>query len=451
MLYRILNWLFILAVKGYFRSISIRGLEQVPTKGALLLAANHTSAFMDPIVLGVHIRRTLYFLSRGSAFKKKLVAALLGKLHMIPVFRPEFEPDDVGRNEATFVKCYDHLSVGKVILIFPEGVSKTERRLRPLKTGIARIGLGAEARNNFQLGVTIVPIGINYSNPHQFQSDVFVNVGQPIILQDFKESYFQDEKTTVRAVMRQLQSELEKRTVIIEDERLEQLVGLIEKLYRSELRDDDLPADKLRQDFYLSKDIVAAVQWHNINQPDKVMAFDRRIRSYLHHADRLNLRDTHLKTTHQATTIFRDILLLALGFPLFLTGWMVNVIPFKLAEWVSRKIRVREDFVGSIRLAAGMFIFLFTYLLEAGIITWWTSWPIGLASLLLFYPCGVYTLYYLKAAWKFRYSLDYLFIWRKRKHLIERLRVIRSDLIQALEDGRRQYEQMKKDNSPTPS
>ncbi|MCF8239215.1 MAG: lysophospholipid acyltransferase family protein [Saprospiraceae bacterium] len=439
MLYRILTWLFILAVKGYFRSISIRGLEQIPTKGPLLLAANHTSAFMDPIVLGVHIRRTLYFLSRGSAFKNKFVAALLGKLHMIPVFRPEFEPEDVGRNEATFAKCYDHLSLGKVILIFPEGISKTERRLRPLKTGIARIGLGAEARNDFQLGVSIVPIGINYSNPHQFQSDVFVNVGRPIQLQEFKTSYIQDEKSAVREVMQQLQSELEKRTVIIGDERLEELIGLIEKLYRSELRDDDLPVDKLRQDFYLSKDIVAAVQWYDDHYPKKVMDFDRRIRSYLHQTDRLNLRDSHLKTSDQRTSIFQDIVSLILGFPLFFAGWIANVIPFKLAEWVSRKIRVREDFVGSIRLAAGMFVFLFIYLLEAAVITWLTSWTIGLTSLLLFYPSGVYTLHYLKAAWQFRYSLDYLFIWQKRKRLIERLRDIRQELIGELEEGREKY------------
>ncbi len=448
MLYRILNWLFIFAVKGYFRSISIRGLEQIPARGPLLLAANHTSAFMDPIVLGVHIRRTLYFLSRGSAFRKKFVASLLGKLHMIPVFRPEFEPEDVGRNQATFARCFDHLSAGKVILIFPEGVSKTERRLRPLKTGIARIGLGAEQRHDFQLGVNIIPIGINYSNPHQFQSDVFVNVGRPIPLDAFRESFTRDEKATVYEVMDLLRSELEKRTVIIKDERLAGLVELIEKLYRSELRDDTLPADKLRQDFYLSKDIAAAVQWFDENDPDKVMAFDRRIRSYLRHADRLNLRDTQLKDSDSRTALFRDILLLILGFPLFLAGWIVNVIPFKLAEWVSRKIRVREDFVGSIRLAAGMFVFLIVYLLEAGVISWWTSWPVGFASLLLFYPAGVYTLHYLKAAWKFRYSLDYLFIWRKRKHLIERLRTIRSELIRALEDGRRQYEQIKSADSP---
>lgn len=439
MLYRILKWLFVLAVRGYFRSISIRGLERIPASQPILVAANHTSAFMDPILLAVYIRRSLYFLARGSAFRKKWVAWILGKLHMIPVYRPEFEPDEVDRNEETFARCYDHLASGKAILIFPEGISRTERRLRPLKSGIARIGLGAEARHDFQLGVQIIPIGINYSSPHHFQSDVFVHVGRPILLTEYRERFAQDPKAATHLVMDKLQSELEQRTIIIEDERLEILTGLIEKLYRSELRDDTLPQDKLHQDFYLSREIVAAVQWFDRHHPDQVDMFDRRIRAYLHHVERLNLRDTQVKQPMDQMEILRIGFVLIAGFPLFCAGWLANILPFKLAEWVAGRIRVREDFVGSIRLSAGMFIFLFTYLLQAGCMVIWTSWISGLVLLLLFYPAGIYALHYLKSVYRIRYSFDYLFIWRKKENLIHRLRDIRQELISELEKGKEEY------------
>lgn len=439
MLYRILKWLFVLAVRGYFRSISIRGLEQIPAGKPILVAANHTSAFMDPILLAVHIHRPLYFLARGSAFRKDWIAWILGKLHMIPVYRPEFEPDEVSRNEETFARCFDHLATGKAILIFPEGISKTERRLRPLKSGIARIGLGAEARYDFQLGVQIIPIGINYSSPHHFQSDVFVNVGHPIDLSEYRPPFNQDPKSATHLVMDKLQAELERRTIIIEDERLETLTGLIEKLYRSELRNDTLNQDKLHQDFFLSREIVAAVQWFDRHHPDQVVGFERRIRAYLNHVERLNLRDTQLKKPLHRTTVLRLAFFLLAGFPLFLAGWLANILPFKLAEWVARKIRVREDFVGSIRLSAGMFIFLFTYLIQAGAVSLFTSWANGIACLLLFYPAGIYALYYLKSVFRLRYSLDYLFIWQKRSALILRLRAIRQELIQQLEAGKESF------------
>jgi len=68
MLYRIFKWLFLLAVRGYFRSIHIKGLENIPTSGPIVFVANHNSAFMDPIILAVHIKRSLFFLARGESF-----------------------------------------------------------------------------------------------------------------------------------------------------------------------------------------------------------------------------------------------------------------------------------------------------------------------------------------------------------------------------------------------
>lgn len=439
MLYHLLRWLFTLTVKGYFRSISVKGLERIPRKGPVLLAANHTSAFMDPIVLGVYIRRSLYFLSRGSAFQKPLIAAILNKLHMIPVYRPEFEPDDLDKNEATFEKCYGHLGKGGAMLIFPEGVSQTVRRLRTLKSGIARIGLGAEARHEFQLDVTIIPIGINYSNPHHFQSDVFVNVGQPILLREYRERYLVHPRETVHEVIDRLQAELEKRTVHIEDDRLDRLVSNIENLYRSTLRDDELSADKIRQDFYLSKDIAQALAWHDKHFPDQVNTFDRRIRSYLHHVESLRLRDTQLRKTHPFLHQIRAVSGLIAGFPLFLFGWLANVMPFKLAEWTARRIRVREDFVGSIRMAAGMFVFLFVYLIQAGLMIIWSNWIVGTALLISFYPAGVFALFYIKTAFQLRYTLDFWSIWNRKRTVIDNLRAARQSLIETLEKGRAEY------------
>ncbi len=447
MLYHVLRWLFTLTVKGYFRSISIRGLERIPRRGPVLLAANHTSAFMDPIVLGVYIRRSLYFLSRGSAFQKPLIAAILGKLHMIPVYRPEFEPDDLDKNQATFDRCFDHLGKGGAMLIFPEGVSKTERRLRPLKSGIARIGLGAEARHDFQLDVTIIPIGINYSNPHHFQSDVFVNIGQPISLRHYQQLFNVNPIEASHAVMDELRIELEKRTVSIEDERLDQLVKNIEQLYRSTLRDEEIQEDKIKQDFYLSRDIAQAVIWFDDHHPEQVNVFDRRIRSYLQHVEALRLRDTQLRASHPIGNQLRSGSGLIMGFPLFLFGWLVNLVPFKFAEWISRRIRVREDFVGSIRMAAGMFVFLFVYIIQAALLIHWTNWAIGLILLLSFYPAGVFALFYIKTLYRLRYTFDFWSIWNRKKSLIFQLRQMRNELIEELEKGREDY--LKASASPT--
>ena len=140
---------------------------------------------MDPIVLAVHIKQQLYFLARGESFKSNIISKFFRFLHMIPIYKPEISPDEVHKNKMIFQKCFNHLKGGKSILIFPEGVSKTERNLRKIKTGTARIALGAESQNNFSLNTKIVPVGINYSNPHFFRSDVFIYFGKPIALKNY--------------------------------------------------------------------------------------------------------------------------------------------------------------------------------------------------------------------------------------------------------------------------
>ena len=129
MLYRVFKWLFILTVKGYFRSIYINGKSNIPDSGPVIFVANHNSAFMDPILLAVHIKRPVYFLARGESFKSKLVSILFEWLHMIPIYRPNISPDEVYKNKEIFQRCYDHLSNGKTIMIFPEGISKTVRKI----------------------------------------------------------------------------------------------------------------------------------------------------------------------------------------------------------------------------------------------------------------------------------------------------------------------------------
>ena len=71
-----------------------------------------------------------------------------------------------------------HLIDGGCIYIAPEGTSVVERRVRTIKTGTARIALSAENKSDFNLGTTIIPVGLSYTAPLNFQNEVLLNVGQ---------------------------------------------------------------------------------------------------------------------------------------------------------------------------------------------------------------------------------------------------------------------------------
>ena len=152
MLYTILKLVIKIAMKVYFRSIHVRNAELVPTDVPLVIVANHPSSFMDPLVVGAYIRQKLFFIAKGVLFNNKILRRVFNKMHMIPVYRPFETPELMYQNEETFKYCYELLSKKGVIMIFPEGISETVRRLRKFKTGPARIALGAEKENNFELG-----------------------------------------------------------------------------------------------------------------------------------------------------------------------------------------------------------------------------------------------------------------------------------------------------------
>lgn len=161
MLYSLLKVLMRITVRVFFRNVTVRNMELIPKSGPLLVLANHPSTFMDPILIASMLKRKVYFLAKGELFKGSFLTWLFSRLNMIPVYRKQDDPSQMNKNKDTFVKCFEHLEKGGAILMFPEGTSITERKLRPIKTGAARIVLGAEARNDFKLGIQIFNIGLN--------------------------------------------------------------------------------------------------------------------------------------------------------------------------------------------------------------------------------------------------------------------------------------------------
>ena len=412
----------------------------VPARGPVVFAVNHTSAFMDPILLATHIKRQLYFLSRGDAFKSSFSKWLFPKLHMIPVYRPDLFPNDTHKNKQVFEKCFEHLENKKTVMIFPEGISETVRRLRPIKTGISRISLVAEERNNFELGVVVIPIGINYSNPHHFKSDVFVNFGEPIDIINYKDRYLTNKKQTVLELTEDIKTSLEKVTVNIENKNQEKIIQQIEILYRSRHRETKTEGHKAPVDFYLSQDIVTAVSYFSKNKPEQLKKLEEKMTSYLTNLKRLGIRDTQIRNENLILKNPKTIFYFIFGFPFCLYGYIFNFIPFKSAELLAKKIPVRADFVGSMKLGLGMFIFLICYSVMTIVFGVYSNFGWAILFLLTLYPIGLFTINYIKEYFQIRGTLKFLFLKNRKKQLIQGLKETRKIIVQELESGKTEFE-----------
>jgi 1-acyl-sn-glycerol-3-phosphate acyltransferase len=173
------------ATAGWFHAVDVTGLERIPRTGPVLLVASHHGGFVDPALLIAVIPRPIRFLAMGTLFRNPVLGALLRFGGALPVHRAQDSGGGTaGRagNVHTFAACFDHLRDGGAIGIFPEGEASDEPRLLPLRTGAARIAIGAHARGT--MGLRIVPVGLIYESKQRARSRAYVRVGEPIALDE---------------------------------------------------------------------------------------------------------------------------------------------------------------------------------------------------------------------------------------------------------------------------
>jgi len=166
------------ATAGWFRAVDVTGRERIPRSGPLLLVANHHGGFVDPALLVATIARPVRFLAMGTLFRNRILGALLRFAGALPVYRAMDGATEGNVN--TFEACFRHLGEGGAIGIFPEGEASDAPHLLPLKTGAARIALGAHARG--VMGLRVVPVGLIYERKQKARSRAYVRVGEPIEL-----------------------------------------------------------------------------------------------------------------------------------------------------------------------------------------------------------------------------------------------------------------------------
>jgi len=176
--HRALRWIAATLVYGSYRTVEVRRPEVDLTQRPVIVVANHFAGFADPILMMYGMQRRPRFLAKATLWKNPVVGWLLNALGVLPINRAQ--DGSTAGNDATFAACHEALRNGDVIALFPEGTTHDDVSLADVRTGAARIALGARASG--ARGIVIVPVGIHYEDKAGWRSRIYAQVGDLIDL-----------------------------------------------------------------------------------------------------------------------------------------------------------------------------------------------------------------------------------------------------------------------------
>ena len=431
MLYTLFKYLMRFALRSYFKIIKISGYKNVPTQGPTIFVANHPSTLLDPIVIATMLPRIFYFLAAEEFMSKGMLKWILRHwIHMIPVYRPSNRPEDANKNKDVFEMCYARLAKGGSILIFPEGSSESSKRLRPLKTGTARMALASYKLTG--VPVKIAPIGLNYSDSHSFQSNLFISVAPPISTDDPKIQSVTDDFEKAKLLTTTIENSLKANLIHVEDESLDAFFKKVTFITNHLPRNANEDEASQKEIFALDKEIQEGMHFYAANKPEVVESLSRKLDTYIQRAKFYGITETSISTI-KSNVSWGDYFRIIFGIPVFVFGFLANSIPYYATIWLFRKLKVSHAFQGSIAFSIGLIFFLAWYI-SLGVIAnnitglWW----MGVLLPVFCYITGKFALTFLSLAKSMNEKGILLRIWKRNRNVIKSLYVERSEILKEM-------------------
>ena len=169
------TWRAVRMLVPLFGGLTVRGAENIPKEGPVIIASNH-AAHMDPPYLSQIMDRQLHMMAKEELFQVPILGRYIRALAAFPVKRGTAD-------RAALREAVDRLKQGHILGIFPEGTRSPDGTLGEAEKGFALIArqTGAPIVPVAMVGTNrILPKGAKWPRRHH----VRITIGRPFTAQE---------------------------------------------------------------------------------------------------------------------------------------------------------------------------------------------------------------------------------------------------------------------------
>lgn len=426
-LYQFLRGLTIASLTVFYRKMVRIGWENTDFSGPLIVVANHPSTLMDPLHVAAWVPRRVHFLANYSLFKNPISNFLLRRLWCFPVKRRQ----DVAENEpldnlAVLSAVDDFLGkTGGCLFMCPEGSSFMNREIRPLRTGAARIAFSAESKNGWQLGLRILPVGLIYSAPNEFQSTVWKTMGEPIRVADWRVSFERNAFDAVNELTDFVENSLKSLTFLAQNEADEIFQRHLETVFVNEKQPGPVAHF---QEFQKT--------WQAVSSSPAAENADlqKRAADYFEALAAAKLTDRGLADISKKRGLAGDAVFLAAAAPLASVGAAAWFLPCVLPWFLVKRLRLYIGYDSNVKFLAGVFFtvpLMFFGVFKLARYFELTGWQ-SMACVVLTLPVGWLAWRWWLVAERLFENLQAVFFAEKNGSFLEKMEAARREIFQKM-------------------
>lgn len=435
MLYRFIQILIKIGMRLYYSEVKVKNRHLLEHDGPMIIIANHPNTLVDAWLLGNVCKQPIYFMTKGTFFNNPVKMWFLRSLNLVPINRATEAKTRGVSNEASFEECYKLLESGKALVIFPEGNSFMERQLRQLKSGTARIALEAERRNGGKLNLKVVPVGLIYLQAEKFRSSILVNVGEGGGVTHHLAEFEQSNAPAAKKLTDEFRQQLEKVLVTTQSKDQEMLIHELTEALSSRYRGTESGVEK---EVDLLKNVRDRIELLHLIEPWKIEEIQLLLRNINWRVEKLKIKADFLDRKFRSAMFIRQmissILVLIIGFPIFIFGFIHNVLPYKITDLVMPRLVKNVEYYAPVAILFGLILYPLNYFGFLVLVGHLLDPPLWVKFLYFFSMpvSGMYAFYFARYFGHISFKLNYIFLVMSQRGALIELQAKRKRLFELI-------------------